>query len=1031
MVALRRGLIAGSLALLAGLTPDVRYSFAQTPGFSDSPYALPPTATSSGGSLSPLPPYVPPATGAPLSYGNSNQSYSSAIPSNGSPAPAYVPPPSSYGSAPQSNGSASQPYGSAPSSSVPMIASRTPAAPPNLSNPSPSASSNPSPNAIAAPPATSGAGSKLPSYTAPATELPDPSSAGSYSAAGGAQKGETIVREVRVEGNHSTPLAKMPKLSTRIGQPFDPHLVEEDVRALASSRKFLDVKSQFQSVPGGIIVIFQVVERPTLEYVKFVGNQEVRTQTLRKKSELEKSQPLDPYAVEEARRRVESYYREKGYNHVVLTTLEGDKPNDRGAVFLVDEGQSQRVLWVNFQGNTIASDARLRTQIAIKPGVLWLFGGKVERKKIDDDVQKLYAYYRGLGFFKAKISPDLNYNEDKNWLSLSYIIDEGPRFSIRNVSFNGNEKFKVEELNKGLEQVAGKPFNQSTLDHDLIAIRDVYGTHGYVFSDVQAETRLLEDKPEMDLIYNVSEGKRYRVGKINVNIGGDSPHTKHATIYDRLSLHPGDIVDTKKIREDERRLRASALFNVDPTKGGPPKIAFNKQDSNPDDSTSVAQRPSTPGSRGNGNRFSTPFSNPGTGPSNSAPGYGGTGTGAGGYNAGGYGSGGVYDGYRGQSPDDDEVVVDITCPQDAAGNYLKDANGNYLIVFTPSQESAGRLNDGTVQQARFQSPGSGYGYPAASPTNSDWSASSSPNADSARSAWGVPSGSSTPSYLPPGAQPHSPSTVTSAPQQPYSSAIYPASSNPAASNVQYQPQTTPVYQSPAPPPAYSNAAPQNSFPPNTAPPAYAQSSAPPNSYPPGVATNGGNAFGPGYAPAGIVSQPLPPPPGGAGYQVVPLEPDPAVDLNVSANETMTGRLQIGAGINSDAGLVGNFILDEQNFDITRLPRSWDDIADGTAWRGGGQQFRLEADPGTELQRYAVTFREPYLFDTPVQFSISGYYFTRIYTDWTEARLGGTTSLGYAFTPDFKGTVGFRGENVNISNPIPSDPVKQPPQLREI
>ena len=82
-----------------------------------------------------------------------------------------------------------------------------------------------------------------------------------------------------------------------------------------------------------MIVIFQVVERPTLEYVKFVGNQAVRTQTLRKKSELEKGQPLDPYAVEEARRRVEAYYHESGYNHIQITTIEGDKPNDRERCF--------------------------------------------------------------------------------------------------------------------------------------------------------------------------------------------------------------------------------------------------------------------------------------------------------------------------------------------------------------------------------------------------------------------------------------------------------------------------------------------------------------------------------------------------------------------------------------------------------------------------------------------------------------------------------------------------------------------------
>src|SRR6185369_12029512 len=171
------------------------------------------------------------------------------------------------------------------------------------------------------------------------------------------------VKEVRVEGNHTTPVSKLPKLRTRMGEPYDPQAVLADVRALASSRKFLDVKSQLQAVPGGMIVIFQVVERPTLEYVWFVGNQDIRTQTLRKKAELEKGQPLDPYAVEEGRRRVEAYYKEIGYQHAEITTIEGTKPNDRKVVFLVDEGTSQRIFWTSFEGNTIAGDSRLRTQI--------------------------------------------------------------------------------------------------------------------------------------------------------------------------------------------------------------------------------------------------------------------------------------------------------------------------------------------------------------------------------------------------------------------------------------------------------------------------------------------------------------------------------------------------------------------------------------------------------------------------------------------------------------------------------------------
>jgi len=43
---------------------------------------------------------------------------------------------------------------------------------------------------------------------------------------------------------------------------------------------------------------------------------------------------------------------------------------------------------------------------------------------------------------------------------------------------------------------------------------------------------------------------------------------------------------------------------------------------------------------------------------------------------------------------------------------------------------------------------------------------------------------------------------------------------------------------------------------------------------------------------------------------------------------------------------------------------------GAAWRGAGQGFRIEAQPGNQLQRYLISFTEPYFLDTNVSFSTS-------------------------------------------------------------
>ena len=151
------------------------------------------------------------------------------------------------------------------------------------------------------------------------------------------------------------------------------------------------------------------------------------------------------------------------------------------------------------------------------------------------------------------------------------------------------------------------------------------------------------------------------------------------------------------------------------------------------------------------------------------------------------------------------------------------------------------------------------------------------------------------------------------------------------------------------------------------------------------------------------------------------------DLEINVRETQTGRFMFGVGVNSDAGLTGQIVLDEFNFDWKRFPRSVDDVMNGTAWRGGGQRLRIEAIPGTELQRYLVNFTEPYLFDSNVSLNLSGFLYDRRYFDWDEQRLGGRIGLGYRLTPDLSLSTGMRLENVNISDPR----VNTVPELNEV
>ena len=149
----------------------------------------------------------------------------------------------------------------------------------------------------------------------------------------------------------------------------------------------------------------------------------------------------------------------------------------------------------------------------------------------------------------------------------------------------------------------------------------------------------------------------------------------------------------------------------------------------------------------------------------------------------------------------------------------------------------------------------------------------------------------------------------------------------------------------------------------------------------------------------------------------PGNPADVKDSLVEVGEGQTGRFLIGAGVSTNSGLVGQVSLEQQNFDISNPPHSLGEFLRGQAFKGAGQYFRILLEPGTEFQRYRVTFEEPYMFDTPYSFSNDIYFFTRARESWDERRIGDIVTLGRRFGDVYSASLAFRAEQVTISNAI--------------
>ncbi len=806
-----------------------------------------------------------------------------------------------------------------------------------------------------------------------------------------------MVVDVKIAGNKSLPISKiLPSIQTRAGRPFDKELIEEDVRRLDRTKQFINVKTYLQKVPGGRVVYFEVFERPQLSEVLFVGCKQLHKRRLQKEADLKAGDPADPNTVEEARRKIEDYYHTRGFPDARVVLLEGDKIEDRRAIFLINESTKQCVWSTKFIGNTIASGDRLQTQIGSKHPFLYLFGGEFDSKKLDEDVEKLTAYYRGLGFFRARIGREVSFNEKNNWVTITFVIDEGQRYKIRNVSVLGATKYSDKELKEELKLTGGEFFNQAKMTVDVRTLQDKYGSVGYVFADVKPDPRFLEEPGQLDLVYNITEGDRYRVGKVNIVIKGEYSHTQENTVRNRLSFKPGDIVDIREIRDSERRLRACGLFESNPAQGNAPKIVFSPPDQDgktpeEDEHQSVAGKP------------------------HAAPGMGGF-------------------GFRGQSPDggsqDRELNLTLDCgqivvppdqmPVEKTITKTSDCRaiaGGQRPAATGAQQPAESGENSLFQMARNLARTAAETNPAQRSRDGLIPTQYSPDAGQTN-----PATSSSLRWTPiaPVDPPSNSAASATVPVNPYRTSANTNSRNTTAPlYVASQPQPTGTAAGAAAATSGNNNSGTTTAPmPATSAPAYGNDMTPGIGPPREIVSPNGVA-----TPSPVFNQNSPI----WGGQPDPVPPLRSLDLNIRTEETMTGRLMFGVGVNSDAGLVGSVVLDEQNFDWTRIPSSWEEVRNSTAFRGAGQRFRIEAVPGTTVQRYAVTFQEPYLFDSQVSLGLSGYFYNRIYNEYDEQRVGGRVAFGYQLTHDWSVSAAYRGAKINITDPI--DPTI--PDLAEV
>ncbi|HEX8028506.1 MAG TPA: outer membrane protein assembly factor BamA, partial [Vicinamibacterales bacterium] len=386
-----------------------------------------------------------------------------------------------------------------------------------------------------------------------------------------------------------TPLSRP---SEKIWQPYNEQteqsLLDDFKRLWATS--FLDnlwietVDQTFENGVQGKRVIYHMEERPRVKIVDYTGSSKVeRTKIDEKMKELGIALRLDSFLDQAVVKRVQglvkSFMAEKGYEFAEVTSSVEPLPAGPKlvkVVFNVEEGPKVKVRTLNFNGNTAVKDGTLAKQMKSTKAhgmFSWITGkGTYNENKFDEDAEKVIEYYRNHGYIGARVGqPEIKTLEDSadkqtRWVELSIPIDEGPRYKVGTLNFEGNKIIRTEFFAPQFKLKPGDWYSDKPIRAGLVKAREMYGSLGYFeftgFPDLEpiaaAEGPIAGPAtPTVNVTMRMTEGEQYFVNRLT--FAGNTT-TRDNVIRREVRLLEGAPFNTEALKYSVKRLNQLGYF---------------------------------------------------------------------------------------------------------------------------------------------------------------------------------------------------------------------------------------------------------------------------------------------------------------------------------------------------------------------------------------------------------------------------------------------------------------------------------------
>ena len=374
-----------------------------------------------------------------------------------------------------------------------------------------------------------------------------------------------IIKDIAVETVGAPSISKdrvLANLATKVGKPYSERTAEQDVRALYQTGGVSNVRIFAEPLGDGVKVTVLLQGRPVVEEVIIEGAQDIPLNRVRRDLGVKPGDVVNDEKIEQDRQKILTLYEDRNYSdvNVQYRVEEIPRKNRARVIFAITEGPKLIVKKIVFNGNDSVLSKDLRAVMKTKPlDILTFFNksGRLTPSQVEEDREAIRTLYQNRGFADVDVAQIETQPLEKGGVELVVNITEGTQYRVNNIAIDDVNIVPAGEVSSLLKMNAGQLFTPKGMSEDIKAMRDFYGSRGYV--DMTIAPEVLPAGPgAVNLTYRLEEGVQSYINLVNIQ---GNTRTQDRVIRRELAVKPGEVYDTTLVDVSKKRLENLNYFS--------------------------------------------------------------------------------------------------------------------------------------------------------------------------------------------------------------------------------------------------------------------------------------------------------------------------------------------------------------------------------------------------------------------------------------------------------------------------------------